>query len=101
VREEPGLLGRAGAADAAALAAEQRARERRGERARGSFDLADGFGFVADLLSLEEAAALLIVPALLFLLLGFLLLGGIAPVLLMDGVAACSPRWRCSSSSAP
>ena len=87
VREEPGRLGRAGPADAATLAAEKRARERRGERARGSFDLADGFGYVADLLSLDEAAALLIVPALLFLLVGFLLLGGMVPVLLMDGVA--------------
>ena len=87
VRQETGRLGRAGPQDAVALAAEKRARERRGERTRGSFELAEGFGYLAELLSLGEAAALLIVPALLFLLAGFLLVGGLVPVLLMDGVA--------------
>jgi hypothetical protein len=87
VREARGRFGRAGAEDAATLEAERRARERRGERAGGAFDLSNGLGYVADLLSLDEAAALLIVPALLFLLAGFLLLGGMVPVLLMDGVA--------------
>lgn len=86
-REEPALLGRAGPDDVAALAEEKRARDRRGERARSSFDLGDGFGFIADLLSLEEAAALLIVPALLCVLFGGLLLAGVVPTLLMDGVA--------------
>jgi ribosome-associated protein len=66
---------------------EKRSRERRGERARDSFDLADGFGFVADLLSLDEAAALLLVPALLCLVFGGLLLAGVVPALLMDGLA--------------
>ena len=87
VREEPGLLGRAGPQDAAALAGEQRARARRGERAGDAFDASNGFGFFADLLSLDEAAALLIVPALLFLLLGGVLVAGMVPALLMDGIA--------------
>ena len=87
VRQAPGRLSRAGPEDAVAFEAEKRARERRGEQARGSFDFADGFGYFADLLSLDEAAALLIVPALLFLLAGLLLLGGMAPVLLMEGMA--------------
>ena len=69
------------------LAAEKRARERHREHVRDSFDLSNGFGFLADLLSLEEAAALLIVPAALFLLLGGLLLAGLVPALLMDGIA--------------
>jgi hypothetical protein len=87
VRQEPGRLGRAAPEDAVALEAEKRARERRGEHAGGSFDLANGLGYVAEMLSLGEAAALLIVPAVLFLLAGLLLLGGMVPVLLMDGVA--------------
>lgn len=87
VREESALLGRAGPADDAALAEEKQTRQRRGEQARNSFDLGDGFGFIADLVSLDEAAALLIVPALLCLLFGGLLLAGVVPALLMDGVA--------------
>jgi hypothetical protein len=87
VRAEPGVLGRAAPEDVAVLAAEKRARERHRERVGDSFDLSNGFGFLADLLSLEEAAALLIVPAALFLLLGGLLLAGLVPALLMDGIA--------------
>lgn len=87
VRRESHLLGRARPEDVAEYEAERRARERRGERAGDSFSLADGLGYVADLLSLDEAAALLIVPAVLFVLAGFLLLAGMVPVLLMDGVA--------------
>jgi hypothetical protein len=87
VREERGLLGRAQPADVAAFERERQAREQRGDRARNSFDLAEGFSGIVDLLSLDEAAALLIVPALLFLLFGGLLLAGVVPALLMDGVA--------------
>jgi hypothetical protein len=87
VREARGLLGRARPEDVAAFEREKQAREQRGERAGNSFDLADGFGSIVDLLSLDEAAALLIVPALLFLLFGGLLLAGVVPALLMDGVA--------------
>ncbi len=87
VREQPGLLGTARPGDVAEFEREQVERERRGERARESFDWADGFGSIADWLSFDEFATLLIVPALLFLLAGVLLLAGAVPVLLMDGVA--------------
>ena len=87
VRRERGLLGTARPEDVAAFEQENRDRARSGERARNSFDLAEGLGYVAEWFSLGEAAALLIVPALLFLLLGALLLAGFVPMLLMDGVA--------------
>lgn len=87
VREARGLLGTARPEDVAAFDRERQSRARSEERARKSFDWADGLGSIADWLSFDEAVALLIVPALLFLLFGALLLAGVAPVLLMDGVA--------------
>jgi len=87
VREERGLLGRARPEDVVDFEREKQVREQRGDRARNAFDWADGLGSIADLLSLDEAAALLIVPALLVLLFGGLLLAGVVPALLMDGVA--------------
>ena len=87
VREEPGLLGRAQPEDVAAFERERQSRERRGDHAGDSFDVAEGLGGIAELLGLGEAASLLIVPALLFLLVGGLLLAGVVPALLMDGVA--------------
>jgi len=86
-QQERGVLGIAQADEVAAFDQEQRGRERGGARARKSFDWADGLGNIADWVSFDEAAALLIIPALLFLLVGALLLAGVVPVLLMDGVA--------------
>ena len=96
VREERGLLGRARPEDVADFEREKRAREQRGDRARNAFDWADGLGSIADLLSLDEAAALLIVPALLVLLFGGLLLAGVVPALLIGRrrPGPAWPRWR-------
>jgi len=84
---ERGVFGHAGLGDRAEFDDERERRDGRGERVRKAFDWSDLFGSVADWVSLDEAAALLIIPAIVFLLVGFVLLGGFVPVLLMDGVA--------------
>ncbi len=87
VQQESGVLGHGGPADAADYDQEKRGRERRSDRSRSSFDWGELFGSIAEWVSFDEAAALLIIPALLFVLAGALLLAGVVPVLLMDGVA--------------
>jgi len=84
VRHEASALGTAAPGDAAAFDDEKLAHKR---RAGHSFDWADLFGGIADLVSFDEAAALLIIPAVIFAIVGVVLLAGAVPALLMDGVA--------------
>jgi hypothetical protein len=51
-------------------------------------DWGDLLGSVADLFSLDEAAWLLILPALIVFALGALMLAGALPMMIADGVAA-------------
>ncbi len=64
-----------------------REREDRGKVAGKSFDWGDVLGTAADLFSFDEAALLLLIPALLLLLFGLLMLTGLLPVMLVDGLA--------------
>jgi hypothetical protein len=88
VAEEPGVLGIAAPHERHAFDAEAKAREQQKELGRTALNWADFFSGLADLLSLEEVAALLIVPALIAALVGVLLLSVGMPVMLMDGLAA-------------
>lgn len=91
VREQGVALGRADAVDKIAFDAQanEPSLASRGLRRIGDgFDWGDLLGGIADLFSFDEAAWLLIVPALIVLALGVLMLAGALPVLLADGVAA-------------
>ena len=63
------------------------AQERRDNAAGSALDRAGLFANFADIVSFDEAAALLIIPAVILAIVGELLLAGAMPMLLMDGVA--------------
>ncbi|MEO8155237.1 MAG: hypothetical protein ABI605_19395 [Rhizobacter sp.] len=62
-------------------------REDRNKAAGKSFDWGDILGSAADLFSFDEAAVLLLIPAVILLVVGVLMLGGLLPVMLVDGLA--------------
>jgi hypothetical protein len=86
VQREPALLAPATPGDGAELDREQADRKRRGERASGGFYWGDLLGNVGDFLSFDEASALLIVPAIIVAVVGVLLVTGVLPALVIDGV---------------
>ena len=87
VQSEPGVLGRATPGDVAVFDADRQRDERRRASTGNGFDWTDLVSGALDMLGFDEAAALLIVPALIVALVGVLLAAGMLPALLMDGVA--------------
>ena len=87
VREEAGRLGHAAKMERAAFNADtERAALHR--RIHHKFEWADVLGNIGDLFQMEELALVVIVPALILGLIGLLMLAGLLPVMLVDGVAA-------------
>ena len=92
VVEDAEVLGPATPRDLAAFDSEQRARERKdgkrkdGKRGEG-FDWGDLISGALDAFNFDEAAALLLIPALIFAVFGLVFASGALPVMLLDGVA--------------
>ena len=80
-------LGTATAGDIAVFDSDQREQKRRDGSRKEGFGWTDLLGHSLDLLNFEEAAALLIVPALVIAFVGVLLAAGVVPALLLDGLA--------------
>ena len=87
VQSEPAGLGTATPGDIAVFDSEQREQKRRDGARKEGFDWTDLLGHSLDLLNFDEAAALLIIPALVIALVGVLLAAGVVPALLLDGLA--------------
>jgi hypothetical protein len=88
VQAEPGLLVAATPDDVAAFDAEQLAKQLRpAGKKKGGFDWGDLLGGALESLDFGDAAALLIIPALIVALVGLLLAAGVFPVMLLDGAA--------------
>jgi hypothetical protein len=83
---EDAQLGEAATAEERAAFDGRRSRLR--EASRESFDWGDVLGSAADMLSFDEASLLLLIPALALLALGVVLMLGMLPVVLVDGLAA-------------
>ena len=80
-------LGTATPGDVAVFDAALREQKRRDGSQKGGFGWKDLFGHSLELLNFEEAAAFLIIPALVIALVGVLLAAGVVPTLLLDGLA--------------
>jgi hypothetical protein len=87
VREEAGALGRADGLDRMMQANPSSLASRGVRRMGDGLDWGDLLGSAADLFSFDEAAWLLILPALIVFALGALMLAGALPMLIADGVA--------------
>ena len=94
VIEDAEVLGPATPGDLAAFDSEQRAIRDRKDRKNGKdsrrgegFDWGDLIGGALDALNFDEAAALLLIPALIFAAFGLVFASGALPVMLLDGVA--------------
>ena len=80
-------IGTATAGDIAVFDSDQREQKRRDGARKSVFGWGDLLGHSLDLLNFEEAAAFLIIPALVIALVGVLLAAGLVPALLLDGLA--------------
>lgn len=80
------LFGPAVPADIAAFDRDELERSQHGTRRAGRFNWGDMFGSFADGLSFDDAAGLLIVPAVIVAIAGALLVTGVVPALFLDGV---------------
>jgi hypothetical protein len=86
VQSEPTLGVPATPDEIAEFENERAATKQPAERPSGGFQWLDLLGGVGDFVSFDEASALLIVPAIIVAIVGALLLTGVIPALVMDGV---------------
>jgi len=80
-------LGTATPGDIAVFDSAEREQKRRDASGEGHFGWKNLLGHSLDLLNFDEAAALLIIPALVIAFVGGLLAAGVVPALLLDGLA--------------
>ena len=86
VQIEPALAAPAAPAEIAAYESEISERDRKAKRKGSrSFDWSDLLGSMD--FGADDASALLIIPAIIVAVVGFLLVSGVIPALLLDGVA--------------
>jgi hypothetical protein len=86
VQSEATLRARATPDEIAEFDNERATKEQQARRPSGGFQWLDLLSGVGDFISFDEASALLIVPAVIVAIVGALLLTGVIPALVMDGV---------------